>query len=104
MKNEIDLLEEKRKLTKLRIASYKQRVACYYNSKVKVKRFQLGDIIFRKVLQNTQEVGVGALGPNWQVPYKIVKFLQPRTYQLKRMDDAELPKAWNTEHLQKYYQ
>ena len=57
MKSELDLLEEKRELAKLRIASYQQRAARYYNSKVKVKQFQLGDLVLRKVLQNTKEVG-----------------------------------------------
>ena len=64
MKNELDLLKDKRELTKLRIASYSQQAARYYNTMVKVKRFQLGDLVFRKVLQNTQEVRARALGPN----------------------------------------
>ena len=80
MKNELDLLEEKRELAKLRIASYQQRAARYYNSKVKVKRFQLGDLVLRKVLQNTEEARAGALGPNWEGPYKIILVLQPGTY------------------------
>ena len=75
MKNKLHLLEEKQELAKLRIASYRDGEACYYNSKVKVKQFQLGDLVLRKVLQNTQEVGVGALGPNWEGPYKIIKVL-----------------------------
>ena len=80
MKNELDLLQEKRELTKLMISSYQQLAARYYNSKVMVKRFQLGDLVLRKVLQNTQEVGAGALGPNWEGPHKIIKVLQPKTY------------------------
>ena len=39
MENALDLLEEKRELAKLRIASYQQRATRYYNSKVKIKRF-----------------------------------------------------------------
>ena len=79
MKNKLDLLEEKRELTKLRITSYQQQTTHYYNSKVKVKQFQLRYLVLRKVLQTTQEVGTGALGPNWEGPYKIVKVLQPGT-------------------------
>ena len=51
--NEFDLLEEKRELAKLKIASYQQLAMRYYNSKVKVKRFQPGDLVLRKVLPNT---------------------------------------------------
>ena len=104
MENALDLLEEKRELAKLRIASYQQRATRYYNSKIKIKRFQPRDLVLRKVLPNTQEAGAGALGPNWEGPYKIVKVLQPGTYRLARMDDTELPRAWNAEHLRKYYQ
>ena len=48
MKNELDLLEVKQELAKLEIASYQHRVVHYYNSRVKVKRFQLGDLVLRK--------------------------------------------------------
>ena len=75
-------------MAKLRIASYQQRAASYYNSKVKVKRFQLDDLVLRKALQNTQEVGARALGPNWEGSYKIVKDLQLGTYRLVRMDNT----------------
>ena len=91
-------------LANLRIGFYQQRAARYYNSKVKVKRFQLGDLVFKKVLQNTQEVGARALRLNWEGPYKIVKILQLRIYWLVRMDDTKLSRAWNAEHLWKYYQ
>ena len=70
---------------------------------MKIKRYQLGDLVLRKVLQNTQEVGAGALVPNWEGPYKMVKVLQPGTYQLMRIDDTKLPRAWNAEHVRKYY-
>ena len=50
-------------------------------------------------MQNTQEIGAGALGPNWEGPYKIAKILQSGTYQFTKMDGTELPRAWNTEHM-----
>ena len=37
MENELDLLEEKRELAKLRITSYQQQATHFYNSKVKIK-------------------------------------------------------------------
>ena len=39
----LDLLEEKRDLTALRITSYKRWSERYFNSKVKKKRFKEGD-------------------------------------------------------------
>ena len=71
----MDLLEEKRDLATLRIASYKRRSEIYFNSKVKEKRFKEGDIVLRKVLPNMKEVNAGVLGPNWEVPYMIADAL-----------------------------
>ena len=42
---ELDLLEEKRDLATLRIASYKRRYKKYFNSKVKERRFKDGDLV-----------------------------------------------------------
>ena len=56
MSYELDLLEEKRGLAALRIASYERRSERYFNSKVKERRFREGDLVLRKVLPNTKEV------------------------------------------------
>ena len=71
----LDLLEKKRDLAALRIASYKRRSERYFNSKVKERRFKEGDLVLRKVLPNTKEVNAGVLGPNWEGPYIIVEVL-----------------------------
>ena len=60
----LDLLEEKRDLTALRIASYKRRSERYFNSKVKERRFKEGDLVLRKINSNTRETNAGVLWPN----------------------------------------
>ena len=77
------MLEEKRDLTALRIASYKRQIERYFNSKVKEMRFKIGDLVLRKVLPKTKEVNAGILGPNWEGPCIIVEVLRPGTYRLK---------------------
>ena len=72
---EFDLLEEKRDLMALRIASYKRQSERYFNSKVKKRRFKEGNLVLRKVLPNTKEVNVGVLRPNWEGPYVIAEVL-----------------------------
>ena len=59
----LDMLEEKRDLTALRIASY-QDCGTGFNSKVKERRFKEGDLVLQKVLPNTKEVNVRVLRPN----------------------------------------
>ena len=97
------MLEEKRDLAALKIASYKRRSKRYFNSRVKERKFKEGDLVLRKVLPNTKEVNAGVLGPNWERPYIIAEVIQPRTYIIKRLDDKLVPQSWNAEHLGSYY-
>ena len=82
-KYKLNLLEEKRDLAALRIASYKRRSERYFNSKVKERRFKEGDLVLRKINFNTRETSTGVLGPNWEGPYIIEGVVQSGTYMLK---------------------
>ena len=48
----LDLLEAKRERAQLRLATYQQRAARYYNSRVRERRFRVGELVLRKVLPN----------------------------------------------------
>lgn len=61
LKNNFDLLEEKRDEAALRVAIYKQKIAKYYNSRVQTKRFVVGDLVLRKVIHATQDPTEGNL-------------------------------------------
>ena len=60
----LDFLDKKCDHAAIRLTTQKQLVANYYNSRVRSQSFLLGDLVLRKVFQNTQEPGVGAFGPN----------------------------------------
>ena len=72
-----DLLEERRKQALLRVVAPRQATTQYYNSRVRIRRFEQGDMVFRKIFLNTKEPGDGSLGPNWHGPYCV---LWLRTY------------------------
>ena len=67
LRTDLDLLEEKRDKASQRIAVYQQRMARYYNSTVKAKTFQPGDLVLCKVDPTGKRIG--KLGPNWDGPY-----------------------------------
>ena len=46
-----------------RMAKHKETIAKYYNRKVKVRRFNIGDFVLRKVSQVTNDPSQGKLGP-----------------------------------------
>ena len=82
----------------LRVVVYQHRIARYFNSKVKQQRFQGGDLVLRKVLQNKS-----TLDPNWEGLYKITEILSPGAYKLAYLSGEHIPRSWNTDHLIMYY-
>ncbi|XP_052177535.1 uncharacterized protein LOC127791591 [Diospyros lotus] len=100
----LDLLEEARDTARLRIAIYQQRVARYYNRKVRVRWYKLGDRVLRLVLIGARKASDGTLGPNWERPFVIHEDLGNGAYHLANMDGAVLLRAWNAEHLRPYHQ
>ncbi|XP_074323174.1 uncharacterized protein LOC141660109 [Apium graveolens] len=100
----LDMIEETREEAQIRIAAYQQRTARHYNSKVRARTFKVGDLVLRRVMPNTKMVSHGVFGANWEGPYKIKSVLWEGTYHLNDMQDKLIPRAWNVEHLRKYYQ
>uniref|UniRef100_A0A2N9F125 Integrase catalytic domain-containing protein n=1 Tax=Fagus sylvatica TaxID=28930 RepID=A0A2N9F125_FAGSY len=99
----LDLLDEIRERAARRIALYQGKMARYYNAKVKLRRFEVGDWVLRKVTQATKDPSQGKLGPNWEGPYKIIQYYRRGTYHLEDRHGKKLPHPWNAEHLKKYY-
>uniref|UniRef100_A0A2N9FNY5 Integrase catalytic domain-containing protein n=1 Tax=Fagus sylvatica TaxID=28930 RepID=A0A2N9FNY5_FAGSY len=99
----LDLLDETRERAARRIALYQGKMARYYNTKVKLRRFEIGDWVLRKVTQATKDPSQGKLGPNWEGPYKIIQYYRRGTYHLEDRHGKRLPHPWNAEHLKKYY-
>ncbi|XP_074342397.1 uncharacterized protein LOC141679939 [Apium graveolens] len=50
----LDLLEETRENSQLRLAAYQKRATGYYNKKVKGQLLKVGDLVLRKVMPNTK--------------------------------------------------
>ena len=79
-------------------------MARYYNKKVKVRRFNIGDLVLRKVSQATKDSSQRKLGPAWEGPYQVIRHSREGSYYLKTLDGQVLPRPWNIEHLKRYYQ
>ena len=45
------------------MVKYQKKMAEYYNQKVKLKRFNIGDLVLRKVTPTTKDAAQGKLGP-----------------------------------------
>ena len=72
------------------MAKCKEAMAKYYNKKVKIRKFNTGDIALRKVSQATKDLSQGKLRPAWE-----------GSNYLKSLKNQELPQPWNIKHLKK---
>ena len=99
----MDLINEVIDKASKRMEKYRGVMARYYNKKVKVKRFNVVDLVLRKVLQATKDSSQRKLGPTWEGPYQVICHFREKSYYLKTLDSQELPRPWNIEHLKRYY-
>uniref|UniRef100_A0A2N9GP39 Uncharacterized protein n=1 Tax=Fagus sylvatica TaxID=28930 RepID=A0A2N9GP39_FAGSY len=104
LRSNLDLVDEVRDQAEARTKIYQQRMARYYDRRVKHREFKVGDLVLRKVTLATKDPTQGKLGPTWEGPYRVVKFHRRGTYHLEKLDGDALPHPWNAEHLKKYYQ
>ena len=101
---QLDLLDEVRATPEQRLACYQDLMAKHYNSSVRHRDFQVGDLVLRKVIGAARDPTQGKLGPNWEGTYRITSWQRKGTYNLETLDGKKLHYPWNTEHLRKYYQ
>lgn len=95
----LDLMEEKRNEASLRMAAYQQRIMRYHKAHARLRGFQNGELVLRKVSIATQIPRDGKLGPNWEGPYRVIQITWKDTYYLESMGGKPLPRPQNIEHL-----
>ncbi|KAK3007473.1 hypothetical protein RJ639_013402, partial [Escallonia herrerae] len=104
LRGNLDLLDDVRAQALDRVISTKQRVARFYNRRVRMRIFRVGDLVLRKLGVSNPKAAVGKLSPNWEGPYKISKVLRPGTYSLETLSGEAIPRTWNADNLRRYYQ
>ena len=70
----LDLIDEVRMDAKQRTARYKSLMARQYDAMVRPKRFNIGDLVLKRVSVTTRNPAHGKLGPNWEGPYRVINF------------------------------
>ena len=100
----LDLIDEVRADAEYKTAKYKNLMARKYDAMVKPRRFNIGDLVLRKVSLATKNLAHGKLGPNWEGPYRVINCKRQRSYYLEALDGRKLEHPWNVEHLRRYYQ
>ena len=84
-----------------RTARYKNLMARQYDAMVKPRRFNIVDLVLKKVSLATKSPAYEKLGPNWEGPYRVINCKREGSYYLETLDGRKLEHPWNVEHLKK---
>ena len=103
LRENLDLIDEKREHACMRLEAYHRKVAQYYNSRVKNRPMCIGDLVLRKSAITNALKDEGKLRANWEGPYRIRMMLTPNTCKLETLEGKKVQKTWNTNHLKIYF-
>ena len=97
---DLDMLEEERLDVILQVARYQQSLKRYYDKNVKIKTFNIGDLVLKR--KNTT-MGQSKLSSPWEGPYIISEVLEPATFRLEDEDGIQLTNTSNSDSLRRFY-
>ncbi|GMH19335.1 hypothetical protein Nepgr_021176 [Nepenthes gracilis] len=87
---------------RLNIATYQQRVARYYNRKVKARQFEVGDLVPRSIEANRKECTEQTFS-KWEGPFPVSRSLKRGLPQARNQEGRRFPDMERHAH-RKYYQ
>ena len=103
LKNNLDLVEERRENAMVQLAYYQHKLKPGYDMNVKLRSLAPGDLVLRKVLGSTKNLAWGKLGSNWEEPYCITSVAGIGAYYLEDLDEKTVLHPWNVNNLKRYY-
>ena len=101
---DLDMADELYEAAAVRIASYHNKLANLYNMRVKPLVFQPGDLVLRKVFENTVDPSIGKFQLNLEGPSIIPRAGKSGLYALDKLDGTPVPRMWNVMHVKRCYQ
>jgi hypothetical protein len=97
-----NLMINKRLQALKEIEKDKIRVARAYNKKVKLKSFQVGDLVWKTILLvGTKDHKFEKWSTSWEGPYTIVKVITGNSYMLNTLQGEYLATTLNERYLKK---
>ena len=84
----MEVLDEARLTTLLRLARYQQTLRRYHKRPIRERTQQVGDLVLQRVMVTKDK---HKLSPPWEGPYSIAEVIRPGTYKIKDSDGSILP-------------
>jgi len=94
--DQLNLIEGKRLAAMSHGRLYQSRVKKTFEKKVRLRKFNEGDLVLKKVSQ-AQKDHRGKWAPNYEGPFVVKKAPSGRALLLASMDDEELPLPVNSD-------
>ena len=104
MVKNLNTIDELRESAAIRIESYQRRLANSYNKRVKARTLQPGNLVLRRVFEDTADPNARKFQPNWEGPYLVTRAGQSSSYTLDKLEGTPIPRMWNATYLKRYYQ
>ncbi|XP_074271078.1 uncharacterized protein LOC141595000 [Silene latifolia] len=82
MTRSLDTVDELRESAYIRMASYKQSVARTYNKNVRIRTLEVGDLVLRRVFENTKNHKAGKFAYKWEGPYQVESIIKNGAYSV----------------------
>ncbi|XP_071714324.1 uncharacterized protein [Rutidosis leptorrhynchoides] len=102
LRTNLDYMEERREMAAIREAANKQRIAKYYDKRVRARSYKVGDLVWHDN-QASRAQNTGKLGPNWEGPYKVIGISNTGTYKLAELKGNPIKQSWHATALNKCY-
>ena len=81
----LELIDKVRMDAEQRTSRYKNLMAKQYDAMVKPRRFNIGELILKRVSLATKNPAYGKLRPNWEGPYKVINCKRQGSYYLETL-------------------
>ena len=103
LEKSLNLVEEWRENIMVQLAYYQQKLKQGYDSDVKLRPLNPGDLVLRKVVGTSKNPTWGKLWPNWEGLYCITSIAGVGAYFLEDLDEKVVLRPWNVNNLRRYY-
>lgn len=98
--SELNHIEDLRDDAHIKYVEYQQEVARGYNKNIRIRSFNMDDLVLREVVQKKNKK---KFMPNWEGPFYIVAKAGYGDYKLAEMDGTAVSNPWNASKLRKFY-
>ncbi|RWV86525.1 hypothetical protein GW17_00051578 [Ensete ventricosum] len=103
IRENLDMLEERKAKAHLKNLHYQGAVARLYNRRVRPRPIAMGDLVLKRAEVSDPGHTQGKLTLRWEGLYRITQVIQDGTYALLTMEGKTLPRSWHVSNLKKFY-